>query len=98
MRLFWASQAGPVGTTLCEPNRYRTKLHRFAARSCAVSGPGALEAHGFGAVRGAHAHPEDIGGCRCPECQPQHAARMGASLRISEAAAVAGQAPALHAR
>ena len=44
------------------------------------------------------AHAEDHrGGCRA-ERQPQHAARVGASFRLPEAAALAGQAPPLHAR
>ena len=44
------------------------------------------------------AHAEDIrGGCR-PERQPQYAPRVGASLRLPQAAALARQAPSLHAR
>src|SRR3954470_17118203 len=46
----------------------------------------------------ARAHAEDLrSGCR-PERQPEHAPRVGASFRLSEAAALARQAPAVHAR
>ena len=46
----------------------------------------------------ARAHAEDLrSGCR-PQRQPQHAPCVGASFRLSQAAALARQAPPLHAR
>src|SRR6187551_2150338 len=44
------------------------------------------------------ANPQDLrSGCR-PERQPEHAPRLGAALRLPQAAALTGEAPALHAR
>src|SRR3954447_13074103 len=70
----------------------------FVARSCAIAAHACRRGAGSADASLCRAHVEDFRGGCAAECQPEHAARLGTSLRISAASAVSGQAPALHPR
>ena len=80
-------------------DRRATQMPRFGRGRCAVS-----QASRFATASGLpdhdvrHAHPEDERGCGAAQRQPEHAARVGAPLRLSQAAALGRPAPPLHAR
>src|SRR3954468_22557862 len=71
---------------------------RFVARSCAIAAHACRKGAGCADASLCRAHLEDFRGGSAAQCEPEYAARLGTSLRVSAAAAFSWQAPAVHPR
>src|SRR6478735_7101201 len=70
---------------------------RFHARSCAIAAHACRRGAGSADASLCRAHVEDFRGGSAAQCEPEYAARLGTTLRVSAAAALSWQAPAVHA-
>src|SRR3954469_5044476 len=69
---------------------------RFVAKSCAIAAHACRRGAGSADASLCRAHVEDFRGGSAAQCEPEYAARLGTTLRVSAAAAFSWQAPAVH--